>query len=234
MDKKEHLPYIERYLVQNTYEILKFGGTSVRDEEEEIQRMIEYFPNCFTKEQLRENRKRYNVQRMLQLVRKYFAQEYGYVGAEIELNSSYQNTINSYIYKPEEEELALVHIDELFESAVMTFFLAMLKWSKDMDNLDIYGECFQYVLYLLNDVCIFGKMQGLDGNRALMETVNGDLQILQLAEDCYWTTVVFTLAHEIAHVYLASIGKYGKKYSKKEEQDADAIAYHIVLKIIME
>lgn len=40
-------------------------------------------------------------------------------------------------------------------------------------------------------------------NKVLLETVNGDIQILQLAEDCYWTIVVFSLAHEIAHAYLA-------------------------------
>lgn len=62
MDNKEHLPYIEKYLVPNYYEILKFGGTSVRDEEEEIERMMGYFPGCFTKEQLRENGKRCSIQ----------------------------------------------------------------------------------------------------------------------------------------------------------------------------
>lgn len=75
----------------------------------------------------------------------------------------------------------------------------------------------------------------MDANHALMDTLNGDIQILQLAEDCYWTIVVFSLAHEIAHAYLASIGrKYTKEHPEKEEYDADMIAYHIVLKIIME
>lgn len=61
------------------------------------------------------------------------------------------------------------------------------------------------------------------------------MQILQLAEDCYWTVVVFSLAHEIAHVYLASIGKtYSERHPEEEEYDADMIAYHIVLKIIIE
>lgn len=235
MKNKEQLPCMEKYLIPNYYEILKFGGTSVRDEEEEIQRMMEYFPGCFTKEQLRENRKRYNTQTIFRLVKKYFAQEYGYAGSAIELSSGYQNTINSYIYKNEETETFLLHVDELFESTVMTFFLAMLKWSKDMHNPDVYGGCFIYILYLLNDVCIFGEMQGLNANQALMEAVNGDVQILQLAEDCYWTVVAFTLAHEVAHTYLASVGKvYSREHPEKEEFDADAIAYHIVLKIIME
>ena len=111
----------------------------------------------------------------------------------------------------------------------------MLKWSKDFENLETYGECFRYVLFLMNDVCIFGEMQGMDANQVLMDTVNGDIQILQLAEDCYWTIVVFSFAHEITHAYLAAIGrKYTEKHPEKEEYDADMIAYHIVLKIIIE
>lgn len=86
----------------------------------------------------------------------------------------------------------------------------------------------------MNDVCIFGEMQALDANNALLHLLNGDMQIMKLAEDCYWTIVVFSMAHEIAHAYLAHIGKkYSERHLEKEEYDADAIAYDIVLKIIM-
>jgi hypothetical protein len=146
--------------------------------------------------------KRHNLQTMFHLVKNYFEKEYGYVGTEIELSNRYQNTINSYIYY-DKIKPAFVHIDELFESTVMAFLLAMFKWSKDFENLETYGECFKYVLFLMNDVCIFGEMQSESANKVLLETVNGDIQILQLAEDCYWTIVVFSLAHEIAHAYLA-------------------------------
>jgi len=88
------------------------------------------------------------------------------------------------IYNDEKNPI-FVHIDELFESTVIGFLMAMFKWSKDFSNLDIYGKCFKYILYLLNDVCIFGEMQEAEANRALMDTLNGDIQILQLAEDCY-------------------------------------------------
>lgn len=196
--------------------------------------MLKYFSSYFTEEQLKENMARYNLQTMFDIVKRYFAKEYGYTGTEIELSNLYQNSINSYIYN-DKVNPAFVHIDELFESTVMGFLLAMFKWSKDFDNLETYGECFKYVLFLMNDVCIFGEMQGMDANQALMDTVNGDIQILQLSEDCYWTIVAFSLAHEIAHAYLAAIGrKYTREHPEKEEYDADMIAYHIVLKIIME
>lgn len=228
-------PFLDKYMLpSDDYEIFKFGGSSLKDNERGIKTILTYFPSCFTEEQLKENMARYNLQTMLKIVKKHFAKEYSYTGTEIELSNLYQNTINSYIYN-DNVNPAFVHIDELFESTVMGFLLAMFKWSKDFGDLETYGECFTYVLFLLNDVCIFGEMQDMEANHALMETIRGDIQILQLAEDCYWTIVAFSLAHEIAHAYLATIGKkYTEKHPEKEEYDADMIAYHIVLRIIME
>lgn len=216
------------------YELFKFGGDTVKDDERGIRRMMQYFSDFFTEEQLRENMERYNLQKMFEVVKEYFKKEYGYAGEAITLSNRYQQTINSYIYN-DQKNPAFVHIDELFESTVIVFLLAMFKWSKDFDDLDVYGDCFRYVLFLMNDVCIFGEMQGQDANDALFQLISGDVQILQLAEDCYWTIVVFSLAHELAHAYLAGIGKrYSRRHPEKEEFDADMIAYHIVLKIIME
>ena len=228
-------PFLEKFMLPpDDYEIFKFGGSSLKDEKRGIKTMLKYFSSYFTEEQLKENMASYNLQTMFDIVKKYFAREYGYTGAEIELSNIYQNSINSYIYNDRINPV-FVHIDELFESTVMGFLLAMFTWSKYFENLEIYGECFKYVLFLMNDVCIFGEMQDRDANQALMDTVNGDIQILQLAEDCYWTIVIFSLAHELAHAYLAVSGKkYTKEHPENEEYDADMIAYHIVLKIIME
>ncbi len=234
-DNTNESTFAKKYMLQpDKYDIFRFGGTSLKNEKRGMKMMMQYFPGYFTEKQLKENMQRYNLNNMLNLVKKYFQKEYHYVGNDIELSNLYQNSINSYIYNDKLNPI-FIHIDELFESTVMGFLLAMFKWSKDFDNLHIYGECFKYVLYLMNDVCIFGEMQDVDANKALMETLNGDIQILQLAEDCYWTIVVFSLAHEVAHAYLVSIGKvYSKKHPEKEEYDADMIAYHIVLKIIIE
>lgn len=228
-------PFLEKFMLPpDEYEIFKFGGSSLKDEERGIKTMLKYFSSYFTEEQLKENMAKYNLQTMFDIVKRYFTKEYGFTGTEIELSNIYQNSINSYIYN-DRVNPAFVHIDELFESTVMGFLLAMLKWSKNFENLETYGECFKYVLFLMNDVCIFGEMQSMEANQVLMDTVNGDIQILQLAEDCYWTIVVFSLAHEIAHAYLSAIGrKYTEKHPEKEEYDADMIAYHIVLKIIIE
>ena len=195
--------------------------------------MLQYFSGHFTAEQLKENMQRYNLENLLALVKEYFIKEFGYTAGNVELNNRYQRTVNSYIYN-DEKNPAVVHIDELFESTMMAFFLGMFKWSKNFEEIDVYSNCYRYLLYLMNDVCILGEMQGEDAARTMLGMVAGDLQILQLAEDCYWTVLAFTMAHEVAHAYFAAIGKkYSDQHPEKEEFDADEIAYHIVLKIIM-
>lgn len=234
VDDQENVPFMEKFMVPQIYEIYCFGGSSVKNEEYGIRRMLQYFSDFFTEEQLRKNMEQYNLQNMFDVVKEYFGKEFRYDACAITLSNRYQKTINSYIYDDKDNPV-FIHIDELFESTVMAFFLVMFKWSKDFSELETYGECFKYMLFLLNEVCIFGEMQGQDANDALLQLVSGDVQILQLAEDCYWTVVVFSLAHEVAHAYLESIGKtYSLQHPEKEEYDADMIAYHIVLKIIMD
>jgi len=233
-DKENIDPYEIKYAVPSYYDLYKSGGSTLKDDKRGMRLMLDYFSEYFTEKQLQSNMQRYNVENMLAIVKDYFYREYGYIGENVELNNRYQRTINSYIYN-DKKNPAVVHIDELFESTMMAFFLAMFKWSKDFDDLEVYGNCYLYVLYLMNDVSILGEMQGEDANRELLEMVAGDLQILQLAEDCYWTVLAFSLAHEVAHAYLANIGKrYTKEHPEKEEFDADEIAYHIVLKMIMD
>ena len=103
---KMDMPFLEKFMVSpDNYEIFKFGGTSLRDDERGIRTMLQYFSDYFTEEQIKENMKRYNLQTMFNLVKNYFKKEYGYVGTEIELSNRYQNTINSYIYNPESVSL---------------------------------------------------------------------------------------------------------------------------------
>lgn len=234
-ENKNALPFLEKFMLPpDDYEIFKFGGSSLKNEAYGIKSMLKYFSSYFTEEQLKENMSKYNLLTMFDISKKYFAKEYGYTGSEIELSNLYQNSINSYIYNDKMNPI-FIHIDELFESSVVGFLLAMFKWSKNFGNVETYKECFKYLLFLMNDVCIFGEMQDTYASQALMNILNGDIQILQIAEDCYWTIVVFSLAHEIAHAYLAAINRqYSKEHPEKEEYDADMIAYHIVLKIIME
>lgn len=192
------------FLPPDDYEILRFGGESVKDEEKGIERMMRYYQEFgLTEEQLRENSQKYNLNQMFQIVKDYFEKEYGYHGKGIELSNRYQHSVNSYIFFDEGRE-QFVHIDELFESSVMSFFLVVLKWSKEFDDLEIYGNCFLYLLFIMNDVSILGDIPNEKSNEALLQIMQGDAQIMNLASSCYWTVVIFSLAHEVAHSYFAT------------------------------
>lgn len=116
-DKKSS-PFLEKFMVSSDdYTIFKFGGSSLKNEEYGIKTMMQYFPDYFTEEELKQNLERYNLHRMFQMVKKYFVKEYGYTGTEVELQNNYQKSINSYIYNDEKNPI-FVHIDELFESTV--------------------------------------------------------------------------------------------------------------------
>ena len=157
LDNEEQRPFIEKYMVPQLYDLFKFGGDTVKDDERGIKRMLQYFPDFFTEEQLRNNMQHFNLPKMFEVVKQYFEKEYGYKVDDITLSNRYQHTINSYIYDDKENPV-FIHIDELFESTVISFLLVMFKWSKDFDNLDIYSECFRYTLFLMNEVCIFGNI----------------------------------------------------------------------------
>lgn len=234
MDKNNRTSFEKFMVTPSSYWGVKQAGESVRDENKEASIILEYFSEFFTKEQLLRNNESLNPYKIFNLVKSYIQKEYGCSMAEVELNNLYQHSINSYIYN-DTENPAVVHIDELLESTVLNFFLMVFKWSKDFDNKEVYGECFKNLLYLMNEVCIFGQIQGEYASREIFKTIAGDIQIFQLAENCFWTALAFSIAHELAHYYIASIGKkYKKRKRYKEEFDADAIAYHIVLKIIMD
>lgn len=173
-EDQNEIPFLEKFMVSQTYDIFRFGGEEIKNDEVGIQRMLQNFSGLLTEEQIRENMKKYNLPKMFELVKEYFKKEYDFEGNAIQLNNRYQKTINSYIYN-DQKNPTFIHIDELFESTVISFFVAMFKWSKEFDNLDIYGDCFRYTLFLMNDVCIFGEMQALDANNALLHLLNGDM-----------------------------------------------------------
>lgn len=230
---------VVRAMVTSEYKILKYGGEQAKDLEYGIHKLLEYLPrDLFSEESIRKNLEKYNLENMLKQIRKYFEREYHFVDEKLELNNRYQGSISSYLWSGKEErESHFIHIDELYEAAVLSFLLAMFKWTKEFDDLETYGFSFIHVLYTLNDVSILGKLPDKDASEVLLKAVHDDLQLINLAEDCYWTITAFNIAHEVAHAYLGMDRKTWKptrKHLHQEEYDADAIAYDIVLKMIID
>ena len=165
---EKSFPKTKEYMVPQIYDYIlhRSGNKSVQNDKTGIQRMLQNFNGAFTEEQLRENMEKYNLTKMFELVKKYFKREYDYEDDSIILSNNYQQSINSYLYDDQVNPI-FIHVDELLESTMIAFLAAAFKWSKEFENLEVYGECFKYVLFLLNDVCIFGKMQGVEANNVL-------------------------------------------------------------------
>lgn len=211
----------------------------MRHDEEGIRKMQNTFP-VITEQQLRENMEIYNLDEVFKIVKEYFKRELNFDSRSILINN-YQRALGSYFY-PGLEQSSLVHVDELLESALIGFLSVMFIWDYEMQNPEVAGDCFRYVLFLMNEVCIFGEFPGENAIAQLMEIIRGHQHIVKLAEECYWTIMIFNIAHEIAHEYLGSIQK--NDFSKlsdnekrniliQEEYQADRIAYDLVLKIMM-
>ena len=123
---QNEMPFLEKFMVQQSYDIFRFGGESIKNDEVGIQRMLQNFPEVLEEEQIRKNMKKYNLPKMFELVKKYFKKEYDFEENTIQLSNCYQKTINSYIYNNQKNP-TFIHIDELFESTVLSFFITMFK-----------------------------------------------------------------------------------------------------------
>ena len=60
--------FIEKFMVPQMYDLFRFGGSSVKDDEMGMQRMLQNFSGLFTEEQLRKNMEKYNLQKMFGVV----------------------------------------------------------------------------------------------------------------------------------------------------------------------
>lgn len=190
---------VVRAMVTSEYKILKYSGEQVKDLEYGIYKLLDYLPKDLVSEKLvRKNLEKYNLENMLVQIQKYFKREYHFTDEKMELNNRYQKSIGSYIcYGKEEGENYFIHIDELYEAAVLPFLLAMFKWTKEFDDLETYGFGFIHVLYTLNDVSILGRLPDANAMEALLKAVYDDMQLMNLAEECYWTITAFNIAHEV-------------------------------------
>lgn len=209
---EKSFPKTKEYMVPQIYEYIlhRSGDKSVQNDKTGIQRMLQNFNGAFTEEQLRENMEKYNLTKMFELVKKYFKREYDYEDDSIILSNNYQQSINSYLYDDQVNPI-FIHIDELLESTMIAFLAAAFKWSKEFENLEVYGEYFKYVLFLLNDVCIFGKMQGVEANNALLKrcpTIPRFYSLQKAAIGRFWFSVWPMKWHmHISHISERSIRK---------------------------
>lgn len=79
-EDQNEIPFLEKFMVSQTYDIFRFGGEEIKNDEVGIQRMLQNFSGLLTEEQIRENMKKYNLPKMFELVKEYFKKEYDFEG----------------------------------------------------------------------------------------------------------------------------------------------------------
>lgn len=60
-EDQNEIPFLKKFMVSQTYDIFRFGGEEIKNDEVGIQRMLQNFSGLLTEEQIRENMKKYNL-----------------------------------------------------------------------------------------------------------------------------------------------------------------------------
>lgn len=229
------VPFKEYNMVSpDPYRMVRYAGT-----DQSVFDLVDVNMKCFFPEISKDEYEKYICKdpvfhKMLGTVQKAFRKWYDFDCTGVLLNHNYQRSFNSYVYL-DKMNPSFIHIDQLLESIILSFMFITLKWAKDMENHEKETGYFSYLIFLMNELCIFGELPAEDAKAAMMEKMAGDQQIMNLAADCHWGIMMFTAAHEIAHAYqMYTDTDYWKGHLKDAEFNADTIAYDIFLKCIME
>lgn len=229
------IPFIEYYMLHpDPYMDARNAGTNQERADLADVNMKRFFPEI-SKEEYRDYvGDNWVFNEMLDLVKCAFQRWYNFDCTEIFLNNNYQRDFNSYAYIDSYNPV-FIHVDQLLEVIILNFMFSTLKWAKELGNDSKGNDFFAYMIFLMNELCIFGQLPAEDAKCAIMEKVAEDQQIMNLASDCHWAIMVFTVAHEIAHAYqMCENPSYWEKNPKAAEFNADAIAYDILLRIIID
>ena len=66
-EDQNEIPFLEKFMVSQTYDIFRFGGEELKNDEVGIQTRLQNFSGLLTEEQIRENMKKYNLPKMFEL-----------------------------------------------------------------------------------------------------------------------------------------------------------------------
>lgn len=216
------------------YRRMKESGTIVQDIDGGIARYLKYFGKGTDYDQIASAYQEKNINTLLDDICTEFSLLYQYEVDGVELINRYQKGICVSAYTSQIHPA--VYVDELFESTVTSFLLISFLWAEFEDNEDIWGFAFSYMLYIFHEQCILGEMVSESSLEELLRIVSEmDAHLVELVTDCYWAILTFALSHELAHLYFNKGGRKSEtdRQIRREEYDADRIAYDMVLRMIM-
>ena len=216
------------------YQELLNAGTddySLSIAEEDLKR---FFPDIPLEDALQLLRSNAVFSEVLYMVRKAFIIWYNWDPGKIIINQKNQNSIISYAVTDADYPM-FIHVGALLDSTIFSFITVMLKWAKASENnLPIRG-CFSQLLFIMNEMALMGLLPASDAKEKILEGVTNDIQLQNLCSDCYWAMLLFTVGHEMAHIYQMSTNpKYWLTHRAEAERNADYIGYDILLHLIIE
>ena len=224
---------VAKMLKQREEEYLhhRYGYNSPKDVPKAVNMLRNFFPG-YSETELVERSTTTNLKTLYDKVIDCFHREYGVPCDTLLFNNLFQKNVVCYLYN-DEDFPAFVHVDELLESSILMFLVTVFKWSKELGDAAKCGKCFSFLMFLFNEMAIEGELPDENAKKEMLLILDGDEQILRLVEACYWAIMMFCIAHEVGHYYYSRLGK---KYSDdivQAELFADGVAYHIVLRCIM-
>lgn len=218
---------------QGPYRMIRNAGVNQRRIELAEYHMLKFFPKVTREEYEKYILNEPYFEEVLQLVRYGFMKWYDWDIGKIEVNHNFQHSINSYAYVDENFPM-FIHVDQLLESVLLGIMLTIFKWAKEYEN-NKEEVFFKDLLYLLNEVALMGELPNEASKTSVMNKVAIDCQIQNLAADCHWAMLVFTVGHEVDHIYQMNTNRiYWEEHLKEAEFNADKIGYDILLHLIME
>lgn len=216
------------------YQQLLNAGTDDSSLEIAEENLTKFFPNIPLEDALELLQTNKMFTELLHIVREAFIKCYHWDPGQITINQKNQNSIISYVVT-EADYPMFIHVGALLDSTIFSFMTVMLKWAKASENGLSEQGCFNQLLFIMNEMALMGLLPDESGKAAILGDVVDDLQLQNLASDCYWAMLLFTVSHEMAHIYQMSTNPdYWLSHRAEAEKNADYIGYDILLHLIMD
>lgn len=220
--------------VAEEYQELLDAGTDDSSLEIAEENLKRFFPDIPLEDSLHLIKTNHVFTELLHMVQEAFIKWYDWDLDKIIINQKNQNSIISYAVTDVDYPM-FIHVGALLDSTIFCFMTVMLKWAKASENNLSEQGCFNQLLFIMNEMALMGLLPDDSGKVAILGDIADDIQLQNLVSDCYWAMLLFTVGHEIAHIYQMSTNpSYWLTHRSEAERNADYIGYDILLHLIME
>lgn len=186
-------------------------------------------PFSYTEEEMKQTTDRHSISKIFHDIVEKFKDKYNFFPLPLEIiyDKTTGQFFSSYSHTYDRN---IIFVDSLFTGVIYDVFIIIFLWSCYKDSEKHYVKFYQYICSLfyaaIVDKNVFNIFTTL---QYVKEELPKENPAFNVATSCYYFTLYFIVAHEMAHSYL----KYRNcELSEMEEEiEADKIAYQIVLEV---